>query len=226
VKAFAYVGATTPQEALAALDPERGRALPLAGGQDLLALMKDYIVSPERVVNVKALPTTIAVPVGPSAEYVVLGAAARLRRRRGPRGPAHGAARPGAGPPRKWAPQIRNARDRGRQPSASARAAGTSATRSSSAARRAVRSASPRTARTSSTPSSATRGRCHIGPPVEPGRAAPGLRGHRAGARAGGEREVAAERFFVMPDRAMYAENALEPNELVTGGPGARCAPA
>ena len=31
-----------------------------------------------------------------------------------------------------------------------------------------------------------------------------------------GEREIEADRFFVMPDRNMYGETALEPNELVT----------
>ena len=35
--------------------------MPLGGGQDLLARMKDYIDSPDRVVNVKnALDATIA----------------------------------------------------------------------------------------------------------------------------------------------------------------------
>ena len=51
VKAFAYVNATTETEALAALDdgagsrPVRGRFLPIAGGMDVLGLMKDYIAS-------------------------------------------------------------------------------------------------------------------------------------------------------------------------------------
>jgi xanthine dehydrogenase YagS FAD-binding subunit len=58
VKAFAYINATSEREAAAALKFD-GIALPLAGGQDLLARMKDYIDSPERIVNVKnALDTT------------------------------------------------------------------------------------------------------------------------------------------------------------------------
>jgi xanthine dehydrogenase YagS FAD-binding subunit len=58
VKAFAYVNATSEKEAVAALKFD-GIALPLAGGQDLLARMKDDIDTPERVVNIKnALETT------------------------------------------------------------------------------------------------------------------------------------------------------------------------
>src|SRR5881409_1810194 len=60
VKAFAYVNATSEKDAVAALKFD-GIALPLAGGQDLLARMKDYIDTPERVVNVKnALDRTAA----------------------------------------------------------------------------------------------------------------------------------------------------------------------
>jgi xanthine dehydrogenase YagS FAD-binding subunit len=60
VKPFAYVNAAGEKEAVAALGPERGKFLPLAGGMDLLALMKDYIAQPERLVNVKGLDRTIA----------------------------------------------------------------------------------------------------------------------------------------------------------------------
>jgi len=60
VKAFAYVNAANEKEAIAALGPERGRMLPLAGGMDLLALMKDYVAQPERLVNVKNLDRTVA----------------------------------------------------------------------------------------------------------------------------------------------------------------------
>ena len=65
MKAFAYVNATSEKEAVAALKFD-GIALPLAGGQDLLARMKDYIDSPDRVVNVKnALDATVtATPDG------------------------------------------------------------------------------------------------------------------------------------------------------------------
>ena len=65
MKAFEYVNATSEKEAVAALKFD-GIALPLAGGQDLIARMKDYIDSPDRVVNVKnALDATVtATPDG------------------------------------------------------------------------------------------------------------------------------------------------------------------
>jgi xanthine dehydrogenase YagS FAD-binding subunit len=59
VKAFAYVNAANEKEAIAALGTERGKILPLAGGMDLLAMMKDYIAQPDRLVNVKNLDRTI-----------------------------------------------------------------------------------------------------------------------------------------------------------------------
>jgi len=59
VKPFGYVNAANEKEALAALDPRSGRFVPLAGGTDLLALMKDYIATPERLVNVKNLDGTV-----------------------------------------------------------------------------------------------------------------------------------------------------------------------
>ncbi len=65
MKAFAYVNPTTEKEAVAALKTD-GIALPLAGGMDLLARMKDYIDTPDRIVNVKgALDGTVtATPDG------------------------------------------------------------------------------------------------------------------------------------------------------------------
>jgi xanthine dehydrogenase YagS FAD-binding subunit len=60
MKAFAYVNPANEREAVAALK-SGGTALPLAGGMDLLARMKDYIQQPDRIVNVKnALETTVA----------------------------------------------------------------------------------------------------------------------------------------------------------------------
>jgi xanthine dehydrogenase YagS FAD-binding subunit len=65
VKAFAYVNPTSEKDAVSALKFD-GIAMPLAGGQDLLARMKDEIDSPDRIVNVKnALDATItATPDG------------------------------------------------------------------------------------------------------------------------------------------------------------------
>jgi xanthine dehydrogenase YagS FAD-binding subunit len=59
VKAFAYVNPANEKDAVAALSGQPGQAMPIAGGQDLLALMKDYITQPDRLVNVKnALEST------------------------------------------------------------------------------------------------------------------------------------------------------------------------
>ena len=59
MKAFAYVNPANEKEAVAALKVD-GVALPIAGGQDLLARMKDYLDSPDRLVNVKGLDATVA----------------------------------------------------------------------------------------------------------------------------------------------------------------------
>ena len=59
MKAFAYVDPANEREAVAALKSD-AVAMVIGGGQDLLARMKDYIDSPERVVNVKGLDATIA----------------------------------------------------------------------------------------------------------------------------------------------------------------------
>jgi xanthine dehydrogenase YagS FAD-binding subunit len=60
MKAFAYVNPTTEKDAVAALGSEFEKTLPIGGGQDLLARLKDYITQPDRVVNVKnALATTV-----------------------------------------------------------------------------------------------------------------------------------------------------------------------
>jgi xanthine dehydrogenase YagS FAD-binding subunit len=61
LKAFAYVNAANEREALAGLDAQRGRVLPIAGGMDLVGLMKNYIAQPERLVNVKNLDATVQV---------------------------------------------------------------------------------------------------------------------------------------------------------------------
>jgi xanthine dehydrogenase YagS FAD-binding subunit len=59
VKAFAYVNPANEKDAVAALSAQPEQAMPIAGGQDLLARMKDYITQPDRLVNVKnALEST------------------------------------------------------------------------------------------------------------------------------------------------------------------------
>ncbi len=74
MKAFAYVNAANEREALAGLAGERGRVLPIAGGMDLIGLMKNYIAQPDRLVNIKNLDKTIAMQGGGAR----IGAAATL----------------------------------------------------------------------------------------------------------------------------------------------------
>ncbi len=75
MKAFAYVNPANEREAVAALNTD-GIALPLAGGQDLLARMKDYIDTPDRVVNVK---NALDAAVTPTADGGVrIGAAMKI----------------------------------------------------------------------------------------------------------------------------------------------------
>ncbi|MFN7542224.1 MAG: FAD binding domain-containing protein [Acidobacteriota bacterium] len=50
---FEYVNATSLKEAAAALASSWTDAVVLAGGTDLLGLMKDYVMSPKRLVNIK-----------------------------------------------------------------------------------------------------------------------------------------------------------------------------
>jgi xanthine dehydrogenase YagS FAD-binding subunit len=62
VKPFAYVNPTNEKDAVAALSPEHEKAMPIGGGQDLLALMKDYVTQPDRIVNVKNALESTATP--------------------------------------------------------------------------------------------------------------------------------------------------------------------
>ena len=59
MKPFAYVNPTNEKDAVAALSPEYEKAMPIGGGQDLLARMKDYITQPDRLVNVKNLDAAV-----------------------------------------------------------------------------------------------------------------------------------------------------------------------
>lgn len=52
---FAYVNASSLKEATAALGSSWSEAVVLAGGTDLLGLMKDYVMSPNRLVNIKGI---------------------------------------------------------------------------------------------------------------------------------------------------------------------------
>jgi xanthine dehydrogenase YagS FAD-binding subunit len=55
MQAFEYANPATLQEAAGLLAPAWGQADVLAGGTDLLSLMKEYLHTPKRVVNIKGI---------------------------------------------------------------------------------------------------------------------------------------------------------------------------
>ena len=75
MKAFAYINPTNEKDAVAALSTQIEQSMPIAGGQDLLARMKDYVTQPDRIVNVKvALESTVT----PLNGGLKIGAAMRM----------------------------------------------------------------------------------------------------------------------------------------------------
>lgn len=211
MKAFAYVNAANEKEALAALSVERGKVVPLAGGQDLLALMKDYVYQPEAVVNVKGLSSAISVPEdGPAT----VGAAVRLADLAGHVAlkaafPALALAAADVG-----TPQIRNVGTVGgnlcqRPRCWYYRNEEFQCLKKGGARCFAVDGENQFHAIFGEAP-------CHI---VHPSSLAVPLIAYDATLSVvgpSGARSVAAADFFVTPDRKMYGENVLEPNELLT----------
>jgi len=65
VRSFEYASPTTKDQAIALLGTSWGHAEVLAGGTDLLALMKDDVVHPKRLVNIKQIQEMSGVTVGP-----------------------------------------------------------------------------------------------------------------------------------------------------------------
>ncbi len=55
MEAFEYARPSTKQEAVSLLGSRWGEAEVLAGGTDLLSLMKNYVVKPKRIVNIKGI---------------------------------------------------------------------------------------------------------------------------------------------------------------------------
>src|ERR1051325_3457212 len=55
MQAFEYANPTTLQEALGLLGSKWGETGVLAGGTDLISLMKEYLETPKRVVNIKGI---------------------------------------------------------------------------------------------------------------------------------------------------------------------------
>src|SRR5437660_12127172 len=61
MRAFEYASPTSMEQAVSLLGNSWDDAAPLAGGTDLLSLMKDDIVTPKRLVNIKQLPDMHAI---------------------------------------------------------------------------------------------------------------------------------------------------------------------
>src|SRR5215470_15977326 len=55
MQAFEYANPTTLQEALSLLGSKWGEVDVLAGGTDQLSLMKEYLATPKRLVNIKSI---------------------------------------------------------------------------------------------------------------------------------------------------------------------------
>jgi xanthine dehydrogenase YagS FAD-binding subunit len=84
---FEYVSPNSVKQALGLLSANWGEAEILAGGTDLLALMKDYVVTPKRVVNIKQLPgmheigaEADGLRIGPLVTFDRIADAAQIRR--------------------------------------------------------------------------------------------------------------------------------------------------
>jgi xanthine dehydrogenase YagS FAD-binding subunit len=213
VKAFGYVNAASQQEALAALSTAtRGRRLPLAGGMDLVGLMKDHVLQPDVLVNVKKLPAAIEAP---AQGLAAIGAAATLT------DVAEHAALAKAYPALTDAarsvgtPQIRNMGTVGgnlmqRPRCWYFRNEEFHCLKKGGSRCFAVDGENQHHAIFGDGP-------CHI---VHPSSLAMPLIAYGARIKVAGpdgERELEADKFFVMPDRNMFGETVLEPTELVTG---------
>lgn len=65
MRSFEYASPTTREQAVGLLGTAWGQSEVLAGGTDLLALMKDDIVHPKRLVNIKQIQEMSGVSAGP-----------------------------------------------------------------------------------------------------------------------------------------------------------------
>ncbi len=76
MQAFEYVTPTTKEQAVQALAAGWGETEVLAGGTDLLSLMKDYVSTPKRVVDIKGIKELYGIT--PKAGGLRIGALATL----------------------------------------------------------------------------------------------------------------------------------------------------
>jgi xanthine dehydrogenase YagS FAD-binding subunit len=76
MRAFEYASPTTTKQALSLLGTSSGGAAVLAGGTDLLSLMKDDVVHPKRLVNIKEIKELYGVSI--SSQGLRIGALTTL----------------------------------------------------------------------------------------------------------------------------------------------------
>ena len=211
MKAFTYVNAANEKEAVAALaSAQRGRMLPMAGGMDLLALMKDYIVSPDRVVSIKGLDQAITqvdsgLRIGAAAKLVDLTEHAAARKLF----PALIAAAEGVG-----TPQIRNMGTVGgnimqRPRCWYFRNEEFNCLKKGGSRCFAVDGENQFHAIFGDGP-------CHIVHPSSLAVPVIAYGGRFRVTGSNGAREIDAGEFFQMPNRNLYGENVLQPDEIVT----------
>jgi len=77
MEAFEYASPTSKQEAVALLSEQWGTAEVLAGGTDLLGLMKNYVATPKRVVSLREIKELRG--IRETAEGVIVGAMSTLQ---------------------------------------------------------------------------------------------------------------------------------------------------
>jgi xanthine dehydrogenase YagS FAD-binding subunit len=211
VKAFSYVNAANEKEALAALGPERGKFLPIAGGMDMLALMKDYVLQPDRLVNVKNLDRRIrrtpagGLTIGAAVTLAELAANADAVKMY----PALVQAAEEVG-----SPQIRNAGTVGGNLNQRPRCwyfrnEEFDCLKKGGSRCFAVDGENQYHAIFGDGP-------CHIIHPSSLAVPAIALDARFRVVGPAGEREVAAADYFVMPDKNLFGETVLAPNELLT----------
>jgi xanthine dehydrogenase YagS FAD-binding subunit len=211
VKAFSYVNAANEKEIVAALGTERGRILPLAGGMDLLGLMKDYVAQPDRLVNVKNLDRRIqrtsdgGLRIGAAVTIAELAAHAEAAKLY----PALIQAAEEVG-----SPQIRNAGTVGGNLNQRPRCwyyrnEEFNCLKKGGSRCFAVDGENQYHAIFGDGP-------CHIIHPSSLAVPALALEARFRIVGPTGEREVAASDFFVMPDKNIFGETVLAPNEILT----------
>jgi xanthine dehydrogenase YagS FAD-binding subunit len=210
---FEYASPTTKDQAVALLAKDWGETEVLAGGTDLISMMKDFIVTPKRVINIKNIKGLDAVktPRDGSARIGALVTIDRLIEALGKNFPSITEAASGI-----TSPQIRNMGTVGgdlcQRPRCWYYRAGYGLLAKSENGEPLV-------------PNGDNRYHAIFGNDgpayfVNPSSLAPAI--IALGAKIvifgpGGEREVDADKFFVTPKSASDREYDLKPNEIVTG---------